>query len=55
MKLNKNLTIQFRAKTFNFASFFLPRKVKKDIENLYIFCRYLDDIGDQNNTNKKKL
>ena len=36
MKPNKNLTIQFRAKTFNFASFFLPRK-DKDIENLYIF------------------
>ena len=53
MKPNKNLTIQFRAKTFNFASFFLPRKIKKDIENLYIFCRYLDDIGDQNNNNKK--
>ncbi|MBD22931.1 MAG: hypothetical protein CL572_04640 [Alphaproteobacteria bacterium] len=54
MKLDKNLTIQLRAKTFNFASFFLPRKIKKDIENLYIFCRYLDDIGDDKNIIKKK-
>ena len=53
MKINdKNLTLKYRAKTFYFASVFLPRKVKKDIENLYIFCRYLDDLGDDLNLNK---
>ena len=53
MKINdKNLTLKYRAKTFYFASVFLPRKVKKDIENLYIFCRYLDDLGDELNLNK---
>jgi phytoene synthase len=53
MKINdKNLTLKYRAKTFYFASVFLPRKVKKDIENLYIFCRYLDDLGDDLNLSK---
>ena len=53
MKANdKKLTLKYRAKTFYFASFFLPRKIKKDIENLYIFCRYLDDLGDDQNLNK---
>ena len=53
MKINdKNLTLKYRAKTFYFASVFLPRKVKKDIENLYIFCRYLDDLGDDRNLSK---
>ncbi|MAZ46028.1 MAG: hypothetical protein CMM98_00410 [Rickettsiales bacterium] len=53
MKSNdKKLTLKYRAKTFYFASFFLPRKIKKDIENLYIFCRYLDDLGDDQNLNK---
>ena len=53
MKINdKNLTLKYRAKTFYFASVFLPRKVKKDIENLYIFCRYLDDLGDDLNLRK---
>ena len=54
MKLKKKLTIQVRAKTFYFASFFLPKKIKNDIENLYIFCRYLDDIGDEKNLKKKQ-
>ena len=55
MKLKKKLTIQVRAKTFYFASFFLPKKIKNDIENLYIFCRYLDDIGDEKNIKKKTI
>ena len=48
----ENLTLKFRAKTFYFASIFLPKKVRKDIENLYIFCRYIDDIGDEGNISK---
>ena len=54
MKLKKKLTIQVRAKTFYFAFFFYPKKIKNDIENLYIFCRYLDDIGDEKNLKKKQ-
>ena len=49
----KKLTLKFRAKTFYFASVFLPNKIRKDIENLYIFCRYVDDIGDGGNFTKK--
>ena len=54
MKIDKKLTIKVRAKTFYFASLFLPKRIRKDIENLYIFCRYLDDIGDEKNTKKNK-
>ena len=53
MKINdRKLTLKYRAKTFYFASLFLPKVIKKDIENLYIFCRYLDDLGDDLNLNK---
>ena len=53
MKINeKKLTLKYRAKTFYFASLFLPTKIKKDIENLYIFCRFLDDLGDDQNLSK---
>ena len=53
MKINdKKLTLKYRAKTFYFASLFLPKNIKKDIENLYIFCRYLDDLGDDLNVSK---
>ena len=42
MKHNdKNLTLQKRAKTFYFASFFLPKKIKKDVEILYFFVGIL--------------
>ena len=47
MKINDQLSIKFRAKTFYFASIFLPKNTRKDIESLYTFCRYLDDIGDE--------
>tara|TARA_B100000035_G_scaffold195545_1_gene166951 strand:+ start:2701 stop:3615 length:915 start_codon:yes stop_codon:yes gene_type:complete len=53
MKINdRKLTLKYRAKTFYFASLFLPKEIKKDIENLYIFCRYIDDLGDDLNLNK---
>ena len=53
MKLNeKKLTLKYRAKTFYFASLFLPKKIRKDIENLYIFCRFLDDLGDDQKLSK---
>ena len=55
MKIKKNLSIKFRAKTFYFASFFLPKNTREDIENLYTFCRYLDDIGDEKKLKKKQI
>ena len=49
---DRKLTLKYRAKTFYFASLFLPQKIKKDIESLYVFCRYLDDLGDDLNLSK---
>ena len=54
MKINKKLTIQVRAKTFYFAFFFFTQKNKKRHRKFYIFCRYLDDIGDEKNIKKKQ-
>ncbi len=49
---DRKLTLKYRAKTFYFASLFLPKQIKKDIESLYVFCRYLDDLGDDLNLSK---
>ena len=35
------------AKSFNWAGFFLPKKVYKKCSALYDFCRTIDDIADQ--------
>jgi len=35
------------AKSFNWAGFFLPKKVYQNSSDLYDFCRTLDDIADQ--------
>ena len=35
------------AKSFNWAGFFLPKKIYRKCSNLYDFCRSLDDIADQ--------
>ena len=48
-----NLTLKKRAKTFYFASLFFPKDIRTDIETLYLFCRYVDDIGDTLNLKKK--
>ena len=47
-----NLTLKNRAKTFYFALFF-PNYIKKDIRTLYEFCRYIDDIGDDQKRSSK--
>ena len=48
MKKNeKKLEIKNRAKSFYLASLFFPLKLRNDIRNLYKFCRYIDDIGDE--------
>ena len=48
-----NLTLKNRAKTFYFASLFFPNYIKKDIRTLYEFCRYIDDIGDDQKRSSK--
>ena len=35
------------AKSFNWAGFFLPRKIYDDCAKLYAFCRVLDNIADE--------
>tara|TARA_B100000579_G_scaffold132330_1_gene106931 strand:+ start:480 stop:1370 length:891 start_codon:yes stop_codon:yes gene_type:complete len=35
------------AKSFNWAGFFLPKKIYQDCVKLYSFCRVLDDIVDE--------
>ena len=35
------------AKSFNWAGFFLPKKIYQKCSTLYDFCRFLDDIADQ--------
>ena len=35
------------AKSFNWAGFFLPKKIYRDCAKLYAFCRVLDDIADE--------
>ena len=35
------------AKSFNWAGFFLPKKIYHDCSKLYAFCRLLDDLVDE--------
>ena len=42
----KNYLAQF-AKSFNWAGFFLPKKIYHDCSKLYAFCRVLDDLVDE--------
>ena len=32
---------------FNIASFFIPRRLRQDLFNIYAFCRVADDISDE--------
>jgi len=46
------------SKSFNWAGFFLPKKIYKSSSELYDFCRILDNIADQNldlEIKKKKI
>ena len=42
------------AKTFYLASFFFTNEKRKEVEILYNFCRYIDDIGDTSGNKKEK-
>ncbi len=44
--IKKNYLALF-AKSFNWAGFFLPRKIYDDCAKLYAFCRVLDNIADE--------
>ncbi len=39
--------LSIHAKSFNWAGFFLPKKIYENCSDLYDFCRTLDDIVDQ--------
>ena len=44
--IKKNYLALF-AKSFNWAGFFLPKKIYDDCATLYAFCRVLDNIADE--------
>ena len=50
----KNYLATF-AKSFNWAGFFLPKKIYNDCSKLYAFCRILDDIADEKTDLKSKI
>ena len=52
--IKKNYLALF-AKSFNWAGFFLPRKIYDDCAKLYAFCRVLDDIADEKNNLDTKI
>ena len=45
--MNKTNYLAIFAKSFNWAGFFLPKKIYEDSAKLYAFCRVLDDIADE--------
>ncbi len=52
--IKKNYLAIF-AKSFNWAGFFLPKKIYEDCTKLYAFCRILDDIADKKTDLKSKI
>ena len=53
--MNKiSYSIKKRAKSFFWASIFFNRIERKNIDILYSFCRYIDDIGDNHIFSKKE-
>ncbi len=50
----KNYLAQF-AKSFNWAGFFLPKKIYHDCSKLYAFCRVLDDLVDEKTSLKLRI
>ncbi len=53
MNIENNL-IKKKSKSFYFASIFLPKPIFKNCSVLYNFCRFVDDIADKKNSDKKK-
>tara|TARA_Y100001954_G_scaffold208577_1_gene233036 strand:+ start:573 stop:1457 length:885 start_codon:yes stop_codon:yes gene_type:complete len=52
--IKKNYLALF-AKSFNWAGFFLPKKIYEECATLYAFCRTLDDIADEQDTLDSKI
>ena len=52
--IKKNYLAIF-AKSFNWAGFFLPKKIYDDSAKLYAFCRVLDDIADEKTNLESKI
>jgi phytoene synthase len=44
--MSKNY-LSIYAKSFNWAGFFLPKRIYQKCSSLYDFCRTVDDIADQ--------
>ncbi len=47
LKLNSSADLRKEGKSFYWASFFLPKRYKKNAGTLYSICRYFDDIADK--------
>ncbi len=52
LELNSSIDLKREGKSFYWASFFLPKKSRKNAGILYSICRYFDDIADKNNEDK---
>ena len=46
LELNSSIDLKREGKSFYWASFFLPKRYKKNAGTLYSICRYFDDIAD---------
>ena len=56
MNLKKaKFSLKNRAKTFYFASLFFSTNKRDDIKVLYLFCRFVDDLGDDKKLSKKVI
>ena len=53
--MSNNSYISVYAKSFNWAGFFLPKKIYEESSKLYAFCRVLDDIADEKNNLDSKI
>ena len=53
--MNKKNYLAIFAKSFNWAGFFLPKKIYEDSAKLYAFCRVLDDIADEKTNLDSKI
>ena len=41
-------------KRFILLHFFFSKEIKKEINTLYVFCRYVDDISDSGDFSKRE-
>jgi len=53
--MNKKNYLAIFAKSFNWAGFFLPKKIYQSSAKLYAFCRVLDDIADEKTDLNSKI